>query len=109
MKRYNDNIQEAYNSMSTGDDDTRQARNYINDFYSTLDMKQDALFKLFKDMIYNLPKKYSNKKEILQYIRKNYPKANKKEIDAYIGGLDESRLEELVGLIFKVLRQWDGV
>lgn len=86
---------------------------YIDEGYLTLadrskqkSMSQDELFNLFKDFIYKLPKKYSNKKQIFDEMRSDKIKFNRKEVNNYIEGLDESRLEELVGIINDSLKKW---
>ena len=82
---------------------------HIDDNYQTLKMTHNQLFEIFKKLIYDLPKKYSTKKEIIQQLRKDKIKFKPKELNSYIDGLDESRLEELVGIIFDSLKKWDGV
>ena len=77
---------------------------YIDDDYATLDpKKKNEIFEVIKKFIYNLPMKYSNKKEVFAQMRKDKIRVPVKEVNDYIEGLDESRLEELVGII------WDYV
>ena len=82
---------------------------YVDDDYLTLDISKSKLKELFNDFIYGLPKKYSTKKNILANIRKDKIRVSPKEFNAYVDGLDESRLEELVGFIYKSIDKWGGV
>ena len=88
------------------DDDTELAKNHINDNYQTIALNRLKLKDVLKEYIYNLPKKYSTKKEVLTYIRKEYPKPERKDIKVYIEGLDESRLEEFVGFMMNAVDKW---
>ena len=77
----------------------------VNDNYNTIDLKGQEIFQVFKKFIYNLPKKYNNKKEVIKYMKDRDIKYKPKELNDYLRGLDESRLEELVGIIHDSLRE----
>ena len=83
---------------------------WVNDNYVTLDINESKLKDLINDFIYKLPKKYSNKKWVLNTLRSKFQtKVSPKEFNAYIDSFDESRLEELVGLFHDAIKKWDGV
>ena len=81
----------------------------VDDEYQTLNINKNKLKDLFNNFVYSLPKKYSTKKKVLADIRKDGIRVSPKEFNAYIDGLDESRLEELVGFINDSIDKWDGV
>lgn len=99
----------TYREIIEQPDDTEQARDWINDYYVTIDLKNEQIFEKIKDFVFEvLPKKYGTKKQVMKEIRKRYPKFNRKELNDYISALDESRLEKLVGLIYDAIGKWDG-
>ncbi len=85
--------------------DYQAAMNHVDDNYG-FDFKKEEFKDILHKFIYGLPKKHCNAKEVLAYIRKNYPKADRKKLKGYIDGLDESRLEEFVGYVFKAVDKW---
>lgn len=87
----------------------KEWQNSVNDYYLTIDRKKlsnNGLKELLNKFIYNIPKKYSNKKEILAGLRKDGERISPKEFNSYIDGLDESRLEELMGKIYDAVDDW---
>lgn len=91
------------------DEDKKEWVNWVNDNYATLDIDRKTLERLLSEFIYKLPKRYSNKKYILDSLRKDGIRVSPKEFNSYIDGFDESRLEELVGLVQDAVRKWGGV
>ena len=83
-------------------------RDYVNDYYVTTNVSREKLFEIFKDFIYKLPKKYSNKKQVVQELRSRKIKFKPAELNAYLDGLDESRLENLVTMMNRAIRDWGG-
>jgi len=96
------------NESSKTNNDDSEAKEFINDFYLTINLKERELQNIFHKFIYSLPEKYSTKKETLERIRKEWPKANVKDLKEYIDGFDESRLEGFVVKIYKVIED-EGV
>ena len=91
-----------FKNYITEDDEWQDA---VNDNYNTIDLKGQEIFQVFKKFIYSLPKKYNNKKEVIKYMKDRDIKYKPKELNDYLKGLDESRLEELVGIIHDSLRK----
>ena len=88
-------------------------QNTVNDNYCTLDSKKingHQLKMLINVFVYSLPKKFSNKKEVVAEIKEGLcPTPKAATLNDYIDGLDESRLEELVGLLQDAVDDWDGI
>lgn len=87
------------------ENDDYEWQDAVNDNYSTIDLKGQQIFEVFKKFIYDLPKKYNNKKEVIKYMKDRNIKYKAKDLNDYLRGLDESRLEELVGIIHDSLRK----
>lgn len=105
IKEVTDKI-DNYLNEKADENDTKQAKYWVDEQYLTINLKENKLIEIMNKFVYSLPKKYSNKKEIIQKIQQENPKYDRKDVKNYIDSLDESRLEELVGFFIDSIKKW---